>query len=95
MRKLDALKEENQVLQGCVVSLEQSLQDEKTRFGQLWRTNCRCLVDYDAMVVAKDSEIEELKQQLRAQAGSVGASPIIASPLVVVASPQRGGVYYD
>ena len=62
---LEVLKGENQALLDRVSRLESQLEDEKVRFRELWRTNCQCLAEYDAMVTAKDKEIKELEQQLR------------------------------
>ena len=92
--ELNTLKRENQALQNQVSDLERRLKDEKTRFRELWRTNCRCLAEYDAMIAGRDSEIEELKQQLRAQSGSVETSPVTAAPSVTHVSPQRHGAHY-
>ena len=64
---LEVLKGENQAL---LDRLESQLEDEKVRFRELWRTNCQCLAEYDAMVTAKDKEIEELEQQLRGRSGT-------------------------
>ena len=73
-----------------MASVEQSLQDEKTPFRELRQTNCRCLVEYDSMLVEKDGEIEELNQQLRAQSGSTEAHPAIALPFAAIVSSPRG-----
>ena len=64
-REIESLREEKQSLRDQVSALQQKLEDEKTRFRDLWRTNCRCLTEYDALVSPKDGEIEELKSQLR------------------------------
>ena len=58
--EIDALKEENQTFHDQVSCLEKKLEEEKTRFRELWRTNyCKCLADHNAVISAKDSEIEE------------------------------------
>ena len=89
-QELETLQGENQALQDRVACLEQSLQDEKTRFRELWRTNCRCLVEYDSILVTKDGEIEELKRQLRAQSGHTEAHPATVSPFVAIVSSPGG-----
>ena len=44
--------------------LRQRLDHEKTRFRELWRTNCQCLAEYDTMCTQKDTEIKRLRQLL-------------------------------
>ena len=80
--EVEGLQEENQSLRDEVSALQQKLEDEKTRFRDLWRTNCKCLAEYDALVASRDDQIEELKRQLRAHRSG---SP----PLSVVASSSR------
>ena len=63
-QKIDALKAENQTLHDRVSHLESKLEEEKMRFRESWQTNCQCLAEYDAVISAKDSEIEELKRRL-------------------------------
>ena len=41
--ELEATKVENS-------ELRQQVSQEKTRFRELWRTNCQCLADYDEMI---------------------------------------------
>ena len=41
-----------------VSGLEKKLCGEKSRFQDVWRTNCQCLAEYDEVIVAKDLEIE-------------------------------------
>ena len=62
--ELERIRFENKTLQLQLSELEQKLEEEKTRFRELWRTNCRCLTEYDTMLSAKDSEIADLKRQL-------------------------------
>ena len=88
------MKEENQALKGCVAILERHVQDEKIRYRELRQTNCLCLVEYDAMIAAKNSETEEQKQQLRDQARPAETSLEIASPLVPIAPPQGEGAQF-
>ena len=61
--ELDALREENRSLNDQVAGLEQKVVDEKARFCDLWQTKCWCLAEYDTMITAKESQIEELKRQ--------------------------------
>ena len=51
--ELDDLRVENQSLKDELTNLQQKL---KTRFRDLWRTNCQFLAEYDALVTAKDSD---------------------------------------
>ena len=44
---------------------------QKTRFKDLWRTNCQCLIEYDCIVADKDAEIAQLKCQLTARSDTV------------------------
>ncbi len=67
-KEVEALAEENQSLKAEVSSLGQKLLDEKARFRDMWRSNCQCLADCDDVISVKDSEIEELKRQLRSHA---------------------------
>ena len=87
--ELDSLKEENRALHDQVSHLETKLEDEKTRFRELWRTNRRCLAEYDALISAKDKKIEELQRQLREQAE---ISPPSGSVESVHHFPPEGGM---
>ena len=85
--EIEALKRENQTLHDHMSTLENKLEEEKVRFRDLWRTNCRCLAEYDALISAKDTEIKELKHQLLARSGS--ASP--SAPDEALHLPSGGG----
>ena len=62
--ELEALTRENQALKAEVSVLEQKLSDEKSRFREMWRTNCQCLAECDEEITNKDVDIEWLKCQL-------------------------------
>lgn len=79
-QELEALAEENEALKAEVRGLERKLSEEKARFRNLWRTNCQCLAEYDEVIVAKDSEIEELKRQLSSHTG--GDQPSRETPAI-------------
>ena len=72
-RELDTLTEEIQSLKAEVSGLKDKLHEEKARIRDLWHTNCQCVAEYDDVIAAKDSEIEELRRQLssRSEAHSV------------------------
>lgn len=70
-QELEALAEENEALKAEVSGLERKLSEEKAHFRNLWRTTCQCLAEYDEVIAAKDSEIEELKRQLSSHTGVI------------------------
>ena len=73
-KELDSVTQANEALKAEVSELEQQLLDEKSRFREMWRTNCKSLAEYDNLITAKDSEIEELERQLRSH--PLGPSPL-------------------
>ena len=85
--EIEALKRENQTLHDHVSTLENKLEEEKVCFCDLWRTNCWCLAEYDALISAKYTKTEELKSQLLARSGS--ASPL--APDEALHLPSGGG----
>ena len=58
--------------------LRQQITEEKTRFREMWRSNCRCLAEYDSVVAEKDVEIEELKHSLQEATSLSGHDPVEA-----------------
>ena len=71
--EMETLQQEVEAVRIESKELQQQLSREKDRFRELWRTNCRCLAEYDNMLVKKDTEIEQLKQRL-AEVGYVSSS---------------------
>ena len=55
---------ENNALKVEVSELGKRLCDEKSRFRDMWHTNCQCLAEYDQIIMTKDVAIEELNHQL-------------------------------
>ena len=89
-RELDTFRDENQALQEQLAGLERKLEEGKVRFRELWRTNCRCITEYDTMIAAKDREIEEPKSHLRARSGSLTPEGIeSAHPMSGGGTPHR------
>ena len=62
----------------------------KVRFRSMWHTNCQCLAEYEEVIAAKDTEIEELKCRLRSQA--IVADPCSDELHLVASLEARGRV---
>lgn len=45
-------------------NLKQKLQDEKLKLRNSWKMSCKHLAEQDAVITAKDEEINELKRKL-------------------------------
>ena len=73
--EMETLQQESEAVRIENKELQQQLSREKDRFREMWRTNCRCLAEYDDMLVQKDTEIEQLKQRL-AEVGYVSSSEV-------------------
>ena len=74
-RDAEALRAEVETVRAENTELHEQVQREKTRFKELWRTNCECLSEFDEVVTQKDAEIRRLKQLL-AEAGHRPQSPV-------------------
>ena len=76
---LEEARRQTESLQAQVSELRHQLTEEKTRFREMWRSNCRCLAEYDSVIAEKDVEIEELKHSLQEATSLSGHDPVEAS----------------
>ena len=93
-RDTEALRAEVEAVRAENTELQEQVQCEKTRFKELWRTNCECLTEFDEVVAQKDAEIKRLKQLL-AEAGHRSESPVSERDpheSMVVSSGHRAGL---
>lgn len=51
------------------------LTEEKTRFREMWRSNCGCLAEHDSVIAEKDAEIERLQYSLQEAIPPSGHDP--------------------
>ena len=75
---LEEARRQAESLQTEVSELRHQLTEEKTRFREMWRSNCRCLAEYDSVIAEKDVEIEELKHSLQEATSLSGHDPVEA-----------------
>ena len=81
------LTRENQAPKAEVSEFEKKLCDEKSRFRDMWHTNCQCSAECDEEITAKNVEIEELKRQLHSL---TVASNLHAADMLVDSSEAHG-----
>lgn len=97
--KMETLPAELEAVRVENTELQQQLDREKTRFRELWRTNCRCLAEYDDMLMQKDLEIARLKPLLTeagheslSKASHRSESPVGGSDPVSDTGRHEGGL---